>query len=66
MDFVLTIGGDGTILSAARAVENRKVPILGIHLGDLGFMAKVTLSDLYNRLDQVQSGNFTVSKHMST
>ena len=63
MDFVLTIGGDGTILSAARAVENRKVPILGIHLGDLGFMAKVTLPDLYNRLDQVHSGKYTVSKH---
>lgn len=63
MDFILTIGGDGTILSAARAIEHRKVPILGIHLGDLGFMAKVTLSDLFNRLDQVNSGNFTISKH---
>jgi len=63
MDFVLTIGGDGTILSAARAISNRKVPILGIHLGDLGFMAKVTLSDLYTRLDQVIAGNYLVSKH---
>lgn len=64
VDFVLTVGGDGTILSAARAVGPRKVPILGIHLGDLGFMAKVTLSEIFNRLDQVKSGNFTVSKHL--
>ena len=43
MDFMLVLGGDGTFLSCARAVENRSTPILGIHLGDLGFLAKVTL-----------------------
>ena len=64
MDFILTIGGDGTILSTARAVAHRNIPILGIHLGDLGFMAKVTLSELYNRLDQVAAGNFSISEHM--
>jgi NAD+ kinase len=64
MDFILTIGGDGTILSTARAVANRNIPILGIHLGDLGFMAKVTLSDLYIKLDQVAAGNFSISDHM--
>ncbi|NHZ85702.1 MAG: NAD(+) kinase [Planctomycetia bacterium] len=64
MDFILTLGGDGTILSAARAVAHRNIPILGIHLGDLGFMANVTLSDLYNRLDQVVEGKYTVSDHM--
>jgi NAD+ kinase len=64
MDFILTIGGDGTILSTARAVAHRNIPILGIHLGDLGFMAKVTLSDLYNRLNQVAEENFTISDHM--
>jgi len=64
MDFILTIGGDGTILSTARAIANRNIPILGIHLGDLGFMAKVTLSDLYIKLDQVAAGNFFISDHM--
>jgi len=63
IDFILTIGGDGTILSAARAVEHRKVPLLGIHLGDLGFMAKVTLGEIYQRLDQVVSGDYTVTDH---
>jgi len=64
MDFILTLGGDGTILSTARAVAHRNIPILGIHLGDLGFLAKVTLLDLYNRLDQVVAGDFSISEHM--
>ncbi len=64
MDFVLTIGGDGTILSAARAIAHRNIPILGIHLGDLGFMAKVTSSELYTRLDQVAAGDYTTSDNM--
>jgi len=64
VDFILTIGGDGTILSAARAIEHRKIPILGIHLGDLGFMAKVTLGDIFKRLDQVKAGKFQISKHL--
>ena len=38
LDFVLAIGGDGTILSLARAVAERETPILGIHLGELGFL----------------------------
>jgi NAD+ kinase len=62
MDFMLVLGGDGTFLSCARAVEHRSTPILGIHLGDLGFLAKVTLEDIFQRLDQVASGDFTVEK----
>ncbi len=65
MDFVLALGGDGTILSAARAIAHRQVPILGIHLGDLGFLAKVTLSDLYTRLNQVARGNYTLELRMT-
>ncbi len=64
MDFVLTLGGDGTILSAARAVSDRQVPILGIHLGDLGFLAEVTVEDLYTRLSQVAGGAFTIQPRM--
>ena len=52
-DFLLTLGGDGTILSVTRAVGHRKTPILGIHLGELGFLAEVTVDDMFNRLDMV-------------
>ena len=49
MDFMLVLGGDGTFLSCARAIEYRSTPILGIHLGDLGFLAKVTLENIFQR-----------------
>lgn len=62
LDFMLVLGGDGTFLSCARAVEHRGTPILGIHLGDLGFLAKVTLENIFQRLDQVAKGKFSVEK----
>ena len=62
LDFMLVLGGDGTFLSCARAVEDLTTPILGIHLGDLGFLAKVTLEDIFQRLDQVSDGNYTVEQ----
>ena len=62
LDFMLVLGGDGTFLSCARADENRPTPILGIHLGDLGFLAKVTLENIFQRLDQVAEGKFSVEK----
>ena len=58
LDFILVLGGDGTFLSLARIIEDVKTPILGIHLGDLGFLAKVTLKDLFHRLDQVAEGSY--------
>ena len=64
LDFILTLGGDGTILSLARAVNDRGTPILGIHLGKLGFLAEVVVEDMFKRLDEVVAGNFTIQKRM--
>ena len=64
LDFILVLGGDGTFLSLARALGNINTPILGIHLGDLGFLAKVILKDLYVRLNQVLKGDFIIEKRM--
>ena len=64
VDFVLSLGGDGTILSLARAVAERGTPILGIHLGELGFLAEVVLNDMYSRLDEVLNGDFLIQKRM--
>ena len=60
LDFLLTLGGDGTMLSLARAVGDRNVPILGIHLGELGFLAAVNVDQMFEKLDQVVAGNYLV------
>ena len=64
LDFILTLGGDGTILSLARAVGDRGTPILGIHLGELGFLAEVVLEDMFTRLDEVVAGDYNIQKRM--
>ncbi len=55
-DFALVLGGDGTLLSAARAVAHEGVPILAVNLGSLGFLTEVPLGEMYPTLDAVHSG----------
>jgi len=64
LDFLIALGGDGTILSAARAVGSRETPIIGIHLGELGFLAEVTIDEMFNRLDQIINGNYSTQPRM--
>jgi len=63
-DFMLVLGGDGTFLSLARSMESIPTPILGIHLGDLGFLAKVTKGDLFRRLDEVARGEYSIESRL--
>jgi NAD+ kinase len=60
--FVLTLGGDGTILRAARALAKKGVPILGIHMGGLGFMSEIELHKLNEALDQIKKKKFIIDE----
>jgi NAD+ kinase len=56
-DFALVLGGDGTLLSAARAVAHEGVPILAVNLGSLGFLTEVPLHEMYSTLESVDTGD---------
>ncbi len=56
----LVLGGDGTLLSAARAVAKVGTLILGVNLGTLGFLTELPLADLYPALEAIEKGHYVV------
>lgn len=63
-DFLIVIGGDGTLLSAARVVGTSGKPILGVNLGSLGFMTAITLEELYPVLERIFTFDFEFDERM--
>lgn len=61
---VLTLGGDGTILRAARCFAPQNIPILGINMGTLGFLTEVEVSELDAALDKIINGTFWIETRM--
>lgn len=59
LDLVVVLGGDGTLLSAARATATISVPLLGVNLGSLGFLTEVPLPSLYPMLQAIADGRAT-------
>jgi len=63
-DFLIVIGGDGTLLSAARVVGTTGKPILGVNMGSLGFMTAVTLDEIYPALERIFRYEFEYEERM--
>lgn len=63
-DVVIVLGGDGTILNIARQASAYQVPLFGINLGHLGFLAEAEISDMYLSLERIISGDYFIEKRM--
>ena len=57
-DFLISLGGDGTILDATVLIQSKDIPILGINMGRLGFLANVAKSNIESSLDALFTGRF--------
>lgn len=58
-DFVVVVGGDGTLLAAARGLAPHGVPLIGVNLGRLGFLVDISPADIATHLDEVLEGRYT-------
>jgi NAD+ kinase len=63
-DFIVALGGDGTLLAAANHYGRKGIPILGVNIGGLGFLTNVTFRELPNTLVEILEKKFTIEMRM--
>ncbi|MBI4745043.1 MAG: NAD(+)/NADH kinase [Deltaproteobacteria bacterium] len=63
-NMLLVLGGDGTLLAAARLVGATGIPILGVNLGSLGFLTEITIHELYPAMEKVLKGEYETEERV--
>ncbi len=66
VDLLITLGGDGTLLRGARLVATRSVPVLGVNLGNLGFLTSIAPAELEEALPRVFSGDYWLDERFTS
>lgn len=64
VDFFLSLGGDGTLLSAVRNAREKSIPVLGVHLGELGFLSITTPDNIISKLNAILMGNYSIEERI--
>lgn len=64
VDYVLVLGGDGTLIQAARDLRYYELPLLGVNIGTLGYLTEVEPDSVFDALDRILEGNFYVQERM--
>ncbi|MDX2040024.1 MAG: NAD(+)/NADH kinase [Acidobacteriota bacterium] len=64
VDLIVSLGGDGTMLSVARFIGARQVPVLGVNLGSLGYLTEFAKEELPTALDELRDGNLFLDRRM--
>jgi NAD+ kinase len=64
IDIMVVLGGDGTMLGAARLIAGRNIPILGVNLGGLGFITEVNKGDILGAFEQVLAGTCQIQERI--
>jgi len=63
-DYIIAVGGDGTFLRASRYAFSREIPIMGVNLGNLGFLAEIETNRLYTSLENLLKDKYVIQERM--
>ncbi|WIW69666.1 MULTISPECIES: NAD(+)/NADH kinase [Anaerosinus] len=64
VDLVLTLGGDGTLLNACRVLAKKNIPVCGINIGRLGFLADIELAEIESKLQKIIDGKYKIEERL--
>ena len=64
IDLLVVLGGDGTMLGASRLIGRRRIPVLGINFGYLGYLTEFTLQEMFGALEELRAGNLLIEGRM--